>query len=167
MAYAHGRFAISICDRCGFEYPYHELIEEWNGARVCRVNCFEVKHPQLNPNIRVSDPEALYHSRPDRIEPPTERILAPNPFRTGIEDSSLIIVREVNHRRIVGEPLKFRMVVKFNGFSSEAIERAEGHVITTILGPDNYAFKVEGELSTEVGNGGGMSVIVGPLTLRK
>ena len=45
MAYALGKFAKGLCDRCAFEYKLSELREEWNGAKVC--------------------PEALYRPRPN------------------------------------------------------------------------------------------------------
>ena len=46
MAYATGKFARALCDRCGFEYKLNELKEEWNGAKTC-PSCYESKHPQL------------------------------------------------------------------------------------------------------------------------
>ena len=64
MAYATGKFAKALCDRCGFEYKLLELKEEWNGLKVC-PNCYEPKHPQLEPVRHLADPEALRHPRPD------------------------------------------------------------------------------------------------------
>ena len=64
MAYALGKFALGLCDRCSFEYKLSELKEEWTGFKVCR-NCYEPKHPQLEPEPHVSDPEALYKPRPN------------------------------------------------------------------------------------------------------
>jgi len=64
MAYASGKHSIAICDRCGFQYKYTQLREEWNGFRVC-PECFEPKHPQLEPVRHLADPEALRHPRPD------------------------------------------------------------------------------------------------------
>ena len=64
MAYALGKFAKGLCDRCGFQYKLLELSKEWNGAKVCS-ECFEPKHPQLEPLPHVMDPEALYEARPD------------------------------------------------------------------------------------------------------
>ena len=64
MAYATGKYAIAVCDRCGFEYKLSQLKEEWNGAKTCR-DCFDPKHPQLEPLPHVSDPEALYKPRPN------------------------------------------------------------------------------------------------------
>tara|TARA_A100001515_G_scaffold144672_2_gene149495 strand:- start:3374 stop:3706 length:333 start_codon:yes stop_codon:yes gene_type:complete len=64
MAYATGKYAIALCDRCGFEYKLSQLREEWNGLKTCR-DCFDPKHPQLEPLPHVSDPEALYKPRPN------------------------------------------------------------------------------------------------------
>ena len=67
MKYASGKYARAICDRCGFEYPYTSLQKEWNGLKVC-TDCFEPKHPQLEPPPPPFEPEALYDPRPDRAE---------------------------------------------------------------------------------------------------
>tara|TARA_R100001460_G_scaffold20618_2_gene42584 strand:+ start:3374 stop:3712 length:339 start_codon:yes stop_codon:yes gene_type:complete len=64
MAYALGKFAKGLCDRCSFEYKLSELKEEWNGAKVC-PDCYEPKHPQLEPLTATADPEALYRPRPN------------------------------------------------------------------------------------------------------
>ena len=64
MAYALGKFAKGLCDRCSFEYKLSELREEWNGAKVC-PDCYEPKHPQLEPLTATADPEALYRPRPN------------------------------------------------------------------------------------------------------
>jgi NAD-dependent SIR2 family protein deacetylase len=63
VAYATGKFALAICDRCGFEYKLHELKEEWNNFKTC-PECFEPKAPQLDPTPVVTDNEALYNPRP-------------------------------------------------------------------------------------------------------
>jgi hypothetical protein len=70
MAYANGQYSQAQCDRCGFVYSYQSLQPEWNGLRVCE-ECFETKHPQLEPSARVSDPEGLMHARPNEPEPTT------------------------------------------------------------------------------------------------
>ena len=64
MAYASGKFAYALCDRCGFRYKYKDLRKEWNGAKTCR-SCYEEKHPQLETTRNVTDPEALYEARPN------------------------------------------------------------------------------------------------------
>jgi len=64
MAYALGKFARALCDRCAFEYKLSELKQEWNGAKVCS-ECYEPKHPQLELLTAKADPEALYKPRPN------------------------------------------------------------------------------------------------------
>lgn len=64
MAYASGKFAVALCDRCGFKYKLHTLKEEWNGLKTCR-ECYEPKHPQLTPHTAPADPQAIYKPRPD------------------------------------------------------------------------------------------------------
>ena len=64
MAYATGKYAIAQCDRCAFEYPLNQLKKEWNGLKTC-PECWEPKHPQLEPLPHVMDPEALYEPRPN------------------------------------------------------------------------------------------------------
>lgn len=64
MSYAIGTRSRAICDRCGFEVPYLELMQEWTGFKVCG-ECFDTKHPQLEPITHASDPEALHQPRPD------------------------------------------------------------------------------------------------------
>ena len=64
MAYALGKFALGLCDRCGFEYKLNELREEWNNLKTC-PDCFEPKAPQLDPTPEITDSEALYKPRPN------------------------------------------------------------------------------------------------------
>ena len=63
MAYASGKYSVAICDRCGFRYKYTQLKKEWTGFRVCS-ECYEPKHPQLEPPRNLPDPEALRDPRP-------------------------------------------------------------------------------------------------------
>jgi len=67
MAYALGKYAQAICDRCGFQYPYLDLREEWNNFKVCS-ECYEPKARQLEPTQVGADPEALFQPRPDVSE---------------------------------------------------------------------------------------------------
>jgi hypothetical protein len=70
MAYAQGKYARAICDRCGFDVPYSELRKEWTGFKVCG-ECYEPKSPQLEPSHHVTDPESLYQPRPTNPAPTT------------------------------------------------------------------------------------------------
>ena len=70
MAYAQGKYARAICDRCGFDIPYLDLRKEWTGFKVCG-ECYEPKSPQLDPPHNIADPEALYQPRPTISAPTT------------------------------------------------------------------------------------------------
>lgn len=64
MAFAVGKYSQAICDRCGQQYDYLDLRKEWNGLLVC-LECYEPKHPQLDPPYHAPDAEALKNPRPD------------------------------------------------------------------------------------------------------
>jgi len=70
MAYAQGKYARAICDRCGFDVAYSELKKEWTGFKVCN-ECYEPKSPQLEPFHQITDPESLEQPRPTNPEPTT------------------------------------------------------------------------------------------------
>ena len=76
MTFASGKFALAICDRCGQQYKYLELQQEWNGLFTC-PECFEPKHPQLDPPYHPADAVALHDPRPARQEPVTVYVGAP------------------------------------------------------------------------------------------
>ena len=77
MSFAVGRYSQAICDRCGFAVKYLELKEEWNGLRVCE-ECFETKHPQLEPPYASADAEAIEDPRPQVNLPITVYVVLPN-----------------------------------------------------------------------------------------
>ena len=79
---ARGNHALFISDRSGLQYPYTEMVREWNGARV-HTSEYEPKQPQLEPKPYTADPQGLMHPRPARLEPPTPDFLVDNPITTG------------------------------------------------------------------------------------
>ena len=79
---ARGKHALFISDRSGLQYPYTEMVREWNGARV-HTSEYEPKQPQLEPKPYTADPQGLQHPRPARLEPPTPDFLVDNPITTG------------------------------------------------------------------------------------
>jgi len=83
MSFSVGKYSYAICDRCGFRYKYLELRMEWTGFKVC-PECFEPKHPQLDPPHHISDPEALRQSRPEVPLPQSElgRVFTIGPSNT-------------------------------------------------------------------------------------
>jgi len=70
MAFASGRHALGLCDRCGFRYKLSELktlvIKTQNvEIKVC-PECWEPDQPQLQVGMYpVIDPQALEDPRPD------------------------------------------------------------------------------------------------------
>ena len=70
MAHAAGKYATAISDRSGLEFPYNEMVKEWNGSLVHKSE-YEPKHPQLERRHHKPDGQSLKDARPDRIEPMT------------------------------------------------------------------------------------------------
>ncbi len=62
--WASGKFAIALCDQCGQRFKLNSLIKDWKGFKVCR-ECYEPKHPQLEPKRTLTEPQALYQPRPE------------------------------------------------------------------------------------------------------
>ena len=69
--FASGKNAISICDRCGFQFKLTELRKEIIKTKnynllVCPA-CWDPDQPQLQLGMfPVDDPQALRNPRPDR-----------------------------------------------------------------------------------------------------
>ena len=70
MAHATGKYARAISDRSGLEFPYSEMVKEWNGSLVHKSE-FESKHPQLERQQHKPDGQSLKDARPARVEPMT------------------------------------------------------------------------------------------------
>jgi len=70
MAHAAGKYAKAISDRSGLEFPYNEMVKEWNGSLVHKSE-YESKHPQLERQQHKPDGQSLKNARPSRVEPMT------------------------------------------------------------------------------------------------
>ena len=103
--YATGKYARAISDRSGMEFPYKEMVREWNGAFV-HFTEFEPKQPQLEPKPNGADGVALLNTRTDRNEPPTAILLPKNPF-TITNGSATLTVSLLNHTLEVGDFVLF------------------------------------------------------------
>jgi hypothetical protein len=159
---ASGKFSKFISDRSGMEFPYKEMVTEWNGAKV-HISEFEPKHPQLEPKPHTADPQGLRMARPDRTEPQTDPLLQPEPFII-TSGSSTINVYEPSHGRTIGNVVAFRNVDGSpGGLSYTLFENSNGFSIT-VTGTDNYTFNL-GSTPTVSGRFGGMTVTAGPVTL--
>ena len=162
MAYAIGKHAKFISDRSGMEYPYKEMVVEWNGARVHKSE-FEPKTPQDRPNKHSPDAEPLQFPRPARTENATERLLPLNPFRF-TASSTTITVFEPAHGRSTSDTVRFRTVSgNLFGASKSEIEVSSGFSITK-TDDDIYTFTVTTAPST-TGSGGGGQASAGPVTV--
>ena len=103
--YATGKYAKAISDRSGMEFPYKEMVREWNGSFV-HVSEFEPKQPQLEPKPMNGDSISLRHVRPGRSEPPTAILLPKNPFSV-TNGSATLTVSLLNHTLKVGDFVLF------------------------------------------------------------
>ena len=70
MSFATGKRSKAISDRSGMEYPYREMVKEWNGSLV-HISEFEAKHPQLDPPHHKADAIALRNTRSQKFQQPT------------------------------------------------------------------------------------------------
>ncbi len=159
---AVGKHAKFISDRSGLEFPYTEMMIEWNGSRV-HTSEYESKHPQLEPKRFVAEPQGLRNSRPARIEPAVARLLGPNPF-TITSGSTTITVTDLNHGRSSNDTVRFRNVEGSpGGVASTAYTASVGFSIT-VTTTDKYTFTL-GSTPNITEESGGMTVTAGPVTL--
>ena len=156
-----GKYAKFISDRSGQEFPYSEMVIEWNGARV-HISEFEPKHPQLEPKPHSADPQGLLNARPARVEPAVARILTLNPL-SATSGSTTISVFEDNHGRTTGDTVRFRDAEPGAGITSADINNASGFTIT-VTNANNYTFTAAGTATATAKIGGG-SISAGPVTL--
>ena len=187
MAQARGKYAKAISDRSGLEFPYNEMVREWNGHLVHKSE-FEAKHPQLELRSRSGDAQGLFNARPDREESEVARPLGPNPFETISASSGIINVFEKSHGRSTSDTVRFRgpiyttsdpdafqNPVGFDGITGANLAKAAGYSITVgkrdssgniTNTADFYHFTVDTNTATTGGiSGGGNSCSAGPATL--
>ena len=181
---ARGKYSKAISDRSGMEFPYNEMMKEWNGSLVHRSE-FENKHPQLEIRAKHGEEQGLMNARPDRTENEVIAILGPNPFETIATSSGIINVSEFAHGRSTGDTVRFRgppstsatfnNPKNFDGITGANVAKSAGYSITvgkrdssgTITQTDNfYHFTVDTNTATTGGiSGGGNSCSAGPATL--
>jgi hypothetical protein len=181
---ARGKYSKAISDRSGMEFPYTEMMKEWNGSFVHRSE-YEEKHPQLELRTRGADAEGLLDARVDRTENKVVAILGPNPFETIAASSGIINVFEKSHGRSTSDTVRFRGApstsasfnnpTNFDGITGSNIAKAAGYSITVgkrdssgniTNTTDFYHFTVDTNTATSGGvSGGGNSCSAGPATL--
>ena len=157
-----GKYAKAISDRSGMEFPYTEMVKEWNGSFV-HISEFEKKQPQLEPTRYSGDPQGLRNARPDRTEPATENLLPANPFSL-TSGSGSVVVTEPSHGRSNSDTVRFRNVDGSpGGLAYTVFENAVGFSITKV-NDNSYTFDC-GSSATITEKAGGMTVTAGPVTL--
>ena len=117
--FATGKYARAISDRSGMEFPYSEMVREWNGSLV-HISEYESKQPQLEPKPMNGDSISLRNVRPDRAEPATPRLLPSNAFTT-TNGSSSVSVNEPNHVRSTSDTVRFRDAELVGGIPAATI----------------------------------------------
>ena len=162
MAFARGKHSKAISDRSGLEFPYQEMIKEWNGSLV-HMSEYESKHPQLEPKPRGGDAQGLQNARPARTEPAVASMLLANPF-TITSGSTTVSVNEPNHGRSTSDVVVFRNVDGSpGGVAFTVFEDSNGYSIT-VTDTNNYTFTL-GATPTVTEKSGGNTVTAGPVTL--
>jgi hypothetical protein len=158
--FAKGKHSKFISDRSGMEFPYSEMVREWNGARV-HVSEFEPKQPQLEPKPHGADPQGLPNARPDRTEPAVASMLPSNPIST-TANSSTISISEPNNGRAVSDIIELRNVDGSPG--GLAFTVYETSFIISSVTTNTFTFNLNTTAAiTE--NAGGAVVTAGPVTL--
>jgi hypothetical protein len=83
--FATGKHSKAISDRSGMEFPYDEMVKEWNGSLV-HISEFEPKHPQIRRKKVTADRIALQNPRAQDFQQPAD-ISAINPFAVPTDDT--------------------------------------------------------------------------------
>ena len=191
MAFAKGKHSKAISDRSGLEFPYREMVREWNGSFV-HVSEFEPKQPQLEPKPQNADGIALRHVRVARTENDVAYSLPENAFESYEAGSRIINVTAPGHGLTNGTTYRFRGApttsagssftyanpADFDGITGANIAKAAGYAITTGLYVNDarntsdysvanfFHFTVDTDTATIGGvKGGGVGCSVGPVTL--
>ena len=158
--YATGKYAKAISDRSGLQFPYKEMVREWNGSFV-HMSEYEPKQPQLEPKPMNGDAISLRNVRPARTEPVTPIILPLNAF-TATNGSGTVSVNEPNHGRSTSDTVRFRDVENVGGIAATTINGSSGFTIT-VTDANNYTF-ASGATASFTQKGGGGSASAGPVT---
>jgi len=190
--YATGKYAKAISDRSGMEFPYKEMVKEWNGSFV-HFTEYEPKQPQLEPKPNGADAIALLNTRTDRTEPATTIRIPDNGFETYEAGSRIINVFSPGHGLVSGTTYRFRgpptisaggntfqysNPQNFDGITGVNIAKSAGYAITiglykndaavtTDYSTSNYFhFTVDTDTATSGSiKGGGYGCSVGPVTI--
>ena len=159
--YATGKYAKAISDRSGMEFPYREMVKEWNGSFV-HVTEFEPKQPQLEPKPMNGDAISLRNDRPGRTETAVPNLLPSNAF-TITNGSTTVSVNEPDHGRSTSDTVRFRDASNVANLPAATINASGGYTITKV-DDNNYTFS-SGVSASVTLEGGGDLASAGPVTV--
>ena len=159
--YATGKYAKAISDRSGLEFPYREMVREWNGS-IVHVSEFEPKQPQLEPRPSSADAISIRNVRVARIETAVPNLLPPNPF-TITNGSTTVTVNEPNHGRSTSDTVRFRNSSNVANLPAATINASGGYTITKV-NDNKYTFN-SGVSASVTLEGGGDIASAGPVTV--
>ena len=159
--YATGKHSKAISDRSGMEFPYNEMVREWNGSFV-HVAEFEPKQPQLEPKPMNGDSISLRNVRPDRTETAVPNLLPSNPF-TITNSSTTVTVDEPDHGRSTSDTVRFRDASNVANLPAATINASGGYTITKV-NDNKYTFN-SGVTASVTLKGGGDIASAGPVTV--
>ena len=157
--YATGKHAKAISDRSGMEFPYREMVREWNGAFV-HVSEFEPKQPQLEPKPLSADGVALRNVRTDRTEPVTTVLISENGFETYAAGSGIINVFAPGHGLTNGTTYLFRgppTISPGTGTPYNPVGGAAGNPVFAYATIPNF----DGITGAQIGQGSGYAITTG------
>ena len=109
----------AISDRSGFQFPYNEMVKEWNGSFV-HMSEYEEKHPQLDKRTMGSDTQGLRNARPDRIEFLTPIVLMDDAFITSTSLTSVLVRTSPDGKGINTNPFQTSDAIRFTSVKSSA-----------------------------------------------
>ena len=159
--FATGKYAKAISDRSGLEFPYREMVREWNGS-IVHVSEFEPKQPQLEPRPSSADGISLRNVRVARIETAVPNLLPPNPFAI-TNGSTTVTVNEPNHGRSTSDTVRFRNSSNVANLPAATINASGGYTITKV-NDNKYTFN-SGVSASVTLEGGGDIASAGPVTV--
>ena len=160
--YATGKYAKAISDRSGLEFPYREMVREWNGS-IVHVSEFEPKQPQLEPRPSSADAISIRNVRVARIETAVPNLLPPNPFAI-TNGSTTVTVNEPNHGRSTSDTVRFRNSSNVANLPAATINASGGYTITKV-NDNKYTFN-SGVSASVTLEGGGDIASAGPVTVK-
>ena len=159
--YATGKYAKAISDRSGMEFPYREMVKEWNGSFV-HVTEFEPKQPQLEPKPMNGDAISLRNVRPGRTETAVPNLLPSNAF-TITNGSTTVSVNEPDHGRSTSDTVRFRDASNVANLPAATINASGGYTITKV---DDINYTCSSGVPASVTlEGGGDIASAGPVTV--